>query len=537
MLEKIIKRKFYLKAHLDAPLLKEREEYLTKKSEKGLVRSSLLGMADYLLRIVQLLDLHEEATEVSLSEIDKAAELWAATIKNHPMKRKYAPTSKWKFTGIAIDWLSSIGRMDSHFTDATLFVNSMYTRLYNRRLYFEAPFLKERTEYLSNRRELGYKWLDLKQCNAYLLHVIKYLSVTEWRKITASEIRKAAKQWADAKTWNPRKKQGSVYAERKFICIATDWLQYMDLYIPDKEHIPNEEYLSGYINWMRDECGLSEQTTTSRFSVLKQFLIFMEEQNVTFTSLSLPIFDGYTRVMSEKGFARRSISCNISILRGFITYCENRGWCKRGLAKGLKAPRMYHNEDVPSAPDWEVVQRIVEKKHTDKPVDIRDYAMLLLLCVYGLRCGEVTNMQLKDIDWRAEKIYLRRSKRCKPQVFPLEQSVGDAILRYIKEVRHNESASKNVFLSMRAPYCAISNSSLYQKVSALLKAEDVELRHYGPHSLRHATATHLLNNGMTLKEVSSQLGHQQLDTTRIYAKVDMAGLRKVADMTWKEVLQ
>ncbi|MDR1338958.1 MAG: tyrosine-type recombinase/integrase [Prevotellaceae bacterium] len=62
------------------------------------------------------------------------------------------------------------------------------------------------------------------------------------------------------------------------------------------------------------------------------------------------------------------------------------------------------------------------------------------------------------------------------------------------------------------------------------------MRHYGPHSLRHGCATRLINLGFSLKEVADQLGHQQLDTTRIYAKVDINNLRKVADMNWEGIL-
>jgi site-specific recombinase XerD len=58
---------------------------------------------------------------------------------------------------------------------------------------------------------------------------------------------------------------------------------------------------------------------------------------------------------------------------------------------------------------------------------------------------------------------------------------------------------------------------------------DVTLKHHGPHSLRHACATRLLAEGLSMKEIGDHLGHRKLDTTRVYAKVDLAGLRQVAD--------
>jgi integrase/recombinase XerD len=65
--------------------------------------------------------------------------------------------------------------------------------------------------------------------------------------------------------------------------------------------------------------------------------------------------------------------------------------------------------------------------------------------------------------------------------------------------------------------------------SRRLRRLGVDLPHYGPHALRHACATRMLSQGRTLKEIGDQLGHRKLDTTRIYAKVDLAGLRLVAN--------
>ena len=162
--------------------------------------------------------------------------------------------------------------------------------------------------------------------------------------------------------------------------------------------------------------------------------------------------------------------------------------------------------------------------------------MLLLLSVYGMRCSEVTGMKLKDIDWRKEQIFLRRAKGCKPQILPLLKTVGDAIIKYIKEVRFNDVRCEYLFVGRRAPHGKLSNGNVYRMVSNALKAHGVQLRHYGPHSLRHGRATQLINTGYSLKEIADILGHMRLDTTTIYAKVNMTTLREVADMNWEDLL-
>ena len=84
-------------------------------------------------------------------------------------------------------------------------------------------------------------------------------------------------------------------------------------------------------------------------------------------------------------------------------------------------------------------------------------------------------------------------------------------------------------LTLKAPVCPIGSGALYDLVSDRLRAIDASLKPHGPHSLRHACAVHLLAEGLSMKEIGDHLGHRKLDTTRVYAKVDLAGLRQVAD--------
>ncbi len=82
---------------------------------------------------------------------------------------------------------------------------------------------------------------------------------------------------------------------------------------------------------------------------------------------------------------------------------------------------------------------------------------------------------------------------------------------------------------MKAPIRPIGSGVLYDLVSDRLQALGVTSKHHGPHALRHACATRLLAQGLSMKQIGDHLGHRKLDTTRVYAKVDLAGLRQVAD--------
>jgi site-specific recombinase XerD len=109
----------------------------------------------------------------------------------------------------------------------------------------------------------------------------------------------------------------------------------------------------------------------------------------------------------------------------------------------------------------------------------------------------------------------------------LAASVGEALARYLK-IRPR-SPHREVFLRLVAPRRPLSSISVWWVVGPRFRALGVPLRHCGPHALRHACATHLLKQGLTLQQIGEYLGHRDLETTQMYAKVDIDGLRAVAD--------
>jgi len=158
----------------------------------------------------------------------------------------------------------------------------------------------------------------------------------------------------------------------------------------------------------------------------------------------------------------------------------------------------------------------------------------MLLTVYGLRSSEICRLRLEDFDWEQGIFRLKRSKLGPIQQFPLVETVKQALIRYLKEVRPQRSSYREIFLTIQAPFRPMN--SVYDIVSYRWRPLNVAIKHHGPHSLRHACATRLINQGVPLKTIADQLGHRDLETTRIYAKVDLLRLREVADFNLRGVL-
>jgi integrase len=122
-------------------------------------------------------------------------------------------------------------------------------------------------------------------------------------------------------------------------------------------------------------------------------------------------------------------------LRTLFRHSATLGWCRPGFAETIEAPRLYTKERLPQGPQWSEVQRLLHANRGDTATQIRNYAMLVLLAVYGFRSGEVRGLTLDDIDWEHERIYPPRPKQRKVGEYPLVGEVGEAILRYITRVR------------------------------------------------------------------------------------------------------
>lgn len=131
------------------------------------------------------------------------------------------------------------------------------------------------------------------------------------------------------------------------------------------------------------------------------------------------------------------------------------------------------------------------------------------------------------MNWEKETISITRPKQRRVQQYPLVHEVGEAILRYLQQVRPR-CVRREIFLTLKAPFRPLSPGGLYNVVSTRLSGLSITSLRRGPHCLRHACAGHLVMEGFSLKQIGDHLGHRNADATRVYAKVDLTGLREVA---------
>jgi integrase/recombinase XerD len=418
----------------------------------------------------------------------------------------------------------------------------MFDRLFNRPItvaqQWAGPLLEERLRYLSHLAEQGVGRYGLQVRAYYLLVVAQRLRLAErpGELISRDEIARQAHLWAQQP--GPRKVIGSKCQRVTFRRYAIQWLQFSGRLQPlaDTPH-RHTEMIAAFADFLGREKGLAPTTIRACCSRVREFLERLGSTvsdslgTITVTQLD----EALAEYVAAGGYSPTTVQEIVGKLRAFFRHAEMCHWCRPGLAAALKAPRVFAQGAIPFSPTWHEVQQVLALTNGDQPVDIRDHAVLLLLAVYGLRAGEVVRLRLDDLDWEQQRLKVKRSKSGRTQVYPLSRVVGAALIRYLREARP-PAPLREVFVSRYPPFRPIDRCTLYLIVARRLRAVNPSLAHYGPHALRHACATHLLEQGLSLKEIGDHLGHRHPDTTRIYAKVDLVRLRQVADFDLGGVL-
>lgn len=297
--------------------------------------------------------------------------------------------------------------------------------------------------------------------------------------------------------------------------------------VPTSSEVSGEAALDDLVRTMRDDRGFAGATLDNRRRTLTPFLAWLAARGRAWHATTLEDVTAY--LASRPQWSRATVACHVQSLRALFRHGATRGWCRSGLAETIDAPRLYTHERLPQGPRWSEVQQLLDANRGDAAVQVRNYAMLLLLAVYGFRAGEVCGLTLDDIDWERERIHPSRPKQRKVGQYPLVGEVADAIVRYLTRVRPR-CASRTVFITLRRPYRPLTGGGLSTQVRVAQQRLGQTLQQYGPHGLRHANATYLLGEGFTLKEIGDHLGHTMVRATEIYAKVDVVSLRQVGDV-------
>jgi len=290
---------------------------------------------------------------------------------------------------------------------------------------------------------------------------------------------------------------------------------------------PLTRWAPDFLPWLRETRGLSPFTVEGYAVQLRAFERYLRTKGVDDVKALTPtLLDGFLADRREHVSAR-SLTMTCAALRAFLRYLHRSGLLARDWSAVIEGPRTYTLSGVVRAISAAEVHRTLSGLDRRSLGGKRDYAMLLLLAVYGLRAREVAALTLDDVDWHRSVLSVRARKAGHEAVYPLVPEVGEALLDYLQHARP-ACADRRLFRRMMAPQGPVSPRAVVDRAGRALRQAGVVVARPGSHTFRHSCAQRLVDAEFSLTVIGDYLGHRRAASTRIYSKVALEALRDVA---------
>ena len=226
-----------------------------------------------------------------------------------------------------------------------------------------------------------------------------------------------------------------------------------------------------------------------------------------------------------------------SSLRSFFRFLCVEDLCGHALEAALPTVAHWRRATLPRALTEQQLEQVLASFDASTRWGQRDQAIVQCLAAMGLRPGEVADLCLDDIDWRGGTLQIRARKNRRGAALPLPRVVGQALVAYLSRERP-ATDERRVFVAHLGDRRGkpLSSRAVSGVAARAIRRAAVDAPHTGANVFRHTVASRMVQEGASLKEVADVLGHRSLDTTTVYAKLDLPRLREVA-LPWPEVLR
>lgn len=279
-----------------------------------------------------------------------------------------------------------------------------------------------------------------------------------------------------------------------------------------------------FLTHLRHERNASPHTVAAYGRDLGQLLAYLEETRAGWKTADNVVLRGFLARLYEGRRKKTSIGRKLAAIRSFYDYAVRRKWVATNPARALATPRA--EKRVPSFLSEDEMARFLDLPSSDRPIDLRDRALLEFLYASGIRVGELVAIDLADVGF-AERLVRVRGKGKKERLVPFGRSAAaslEAWLRARNDLPADRAGTDALFLNYRGG--RLTSRSVERTVAKYIRRTAV-VRHISPHSLRHSFASHLLGRGADLRTIQELLGHASLATTQKYTHMDLRQLLEV----------
>ncbi len=295
-----------------------------------------------------------------------------------------------------------------------------------------------------------------------------------------------------------------------------------------------KQYIQAFIDYLRLEKGASENTVKAYGRDLKSFRLFLaglygERAAFCVGDIRLNDIRLFVAELYRKN-SKATIARKLASIRSFFRYMHKKGVLESNVSELISNPKQ--SIPLPKALTVDEVFALVEAPQGDKPIELRDRAILELLYSSGIRVGELEGLDIDDID-TSQGVVRVLGKGRKDRIAPVGDKALSVLETYLlsgrdKLQRNGRIKSRALFLNRNGG--RLTKRSIERLVKRYSRGKGL-IKDATPHSLRHSFATHLLDGGADLRSIQELLGHSSLSTTQRYTNVSVDKLLEVYDKT------
>ncbi|WP_139994578.1 site-specific tyrosine recombinase XerD [Paenibacillus paridis] len=283
-------------------------------------------------------------------------------------------------------------------------------------------------------------------------------------------------------------------------------------------------HLIRYIQYLKEERGLSANTLSSYQRDLNQFISYVENESLLELNLvQRHHISRYMLHLKEQGRKAATLSRHIVSVRAFFHYLVAEGVLLSNPSIYLEAPKQ--EKKPPSILSVAVTSTLLDTPSSASAGGKRDKAMLELIYATGIRVSELVSLNLEDVNMQLGFVQCIGSGQ-KERIVPFGRLAAEALNDYLQigraellTLRESESALFLNHLGTR-----LTRQGFWKTIKKYAKEAGIE-EEITPHMLRHSVAAHLLDNGADIRAVQELLGHADVSTTLKYTQVSKTRMK------------
>lgn len=284
-----------------------------------------------------------------------------------------------------------------------------------------------------------------------------------------------------------------------------------------------EKQISNFLNFLKNDKKLSENTLQSYKRDITQYEDYAEKKNMDYTVVNSDDINAYLKYLQKNNKKSSTISRSLASIRSFYQFLLRTKVVKSDPTEGIQSPKI--EKKAPSVLSSQEVELLLEQPSTEDLKGMRDKAMLEFAYATGMRVTEIISLDLNSVD--LEQGFVVCKTGSKQRNIPLGTMSLKALKDYVQNARPiiiKDESTKALFVNINGKRLTRQG---FWKIVKYYKEQAHISKEITPHVLRHSFATHLLQNGADLKAIQTMLGHSDISSTQVYMQFQDESIKNV----------